>query len=77
MYNDVNAESMFEHIKEWMGKDEGKRERVVWNSAKVVGVKTDFMHRKNYVKKVVLMLVAVLIAIIALAKRLKRLLRSI
>lgn len=76
LYNDANAETMFEHIKDWMAKDDCKKNRVLWNSAKVPLLKTDFLQNKNYVKKIILLLIAALIALVALVKKLKKYLRS-
>lgn len=73
LYNDANAENMFGHIKDWMASSGSKKNNVLWNSAKVSGLKIDFLQRKNYVKKIILLLVGVLIGLIALVKRLKKL----
>ena len=73
LYNDANAENMFEHIKDWMASPTSKKNNVLWNSAKVSGLKINFLQRKNYVKKIILLLVGVLIALVALIKRFKKL----
>lgn len=62
---------MFDYIKGWMGKDE-KRNRVTWNSAKVPGIKIDLLKPKNYVKKIILMLISALIGLIVLVRKFKK-----
>jgi len=77
LYNDINAENMFGHIKDWMMKSCSKKTPVLWNSAKVSGLKTDFLQRKNYVKKIALFLIGLLVALIALVKKWKKIFGSI
>lgn len=64
---------MFEHIKDWMVASGSKKNQILWNSAKVSGLKIDFLQRKNYVKKIILFLIGVLIGLIALVRRFKKL----
>jgi hypothetical protein len=72
LYNDLNAENMFGHIRDWMVKSESKKNLVLWNSAKVSVLKTDFLQRKNYVKKIILLLISLLIGLIAIIKKFKK-----
>lgn len=72
LYNDLNAENMFRHIRDWMVKSESKKNLILWNSAKVSVLKTDFLQRKNYVKKIILLLISVLIGLIAIIKKFKK-----
>ena len=75
LYNDINADEMFDYIKNWMGKD-SKKNQVKWNSAKVAAINSDFLRPKNYVKKLILMAIGLLIAMIALMKRFKKCFRA-
>ena len=62
---------MFDYINTWMGRD-SKRNKVLWNSAKVGPIKSDFLRPKNYVKKIVLMMIGLLIALIGLVRKAKK-----
>lgn len=72
LYNDVNADTMFSYIRDWMEKTESKKNLVLWNSAKVSGLKTDLLKQKNYVKKFLLLMIGALIALIAITRRLRK-----
>lgn len=61
---------MFDYIKSWMSKD-SKKNDVLWNSAKVGSIKTNFLKPKNYVKKIILMLIGLLVVLIGLVKKLR------
>jgi len=71
LYNDLNADIMFDYIKTWMSRDD-KKNNVVWNSAKVSGIKSDLLKQKDYVKKIVLILIGVLIVLIGLIRKFKK-----
>jgi len=71
----MNADLMFDYIKTWMGKD-SKKNKVLWNSAKVSGIKSDFLRPKNYVKKMLFMLIGLLIAVIGLIKKFRKCFRG-
>ncbi len=43
LYNDENAEKMFSHIIGWMNRKDSNKNDVLWNSARVFGLKTDFL----------------------------------
>lgn len=75
LYNDKNADMMFDYINKWMSKD-SKKSQITWNSAKVSGVKSDFMKQKNYVKKYILFFVAVLMGLIGIIKKLRKCYRN-
>lgn len=60
-----------------MVKIDSKKNHVLWNSAKVSLLKTDFLQKKNYVKKIIFLLIGAVIALVALVKKLKRCLRSL
>ncbi len=75
LYNDKNADMMFDYINKWISKD-SKKSQITWNSAKVSGVKSDFMKQKNYVKKYIFFFVAVLMGLIGIIKRLKNCYRN-
>lgn len=66
---------MFDYINTWMGRD-SKRNKVLWNSAKVGTIKSDFLKPKNYVKKIILMMIGLLIALIGLIKKVKKCLKA-
>jgi len=68
---------MFEHIKDWMVASGSKKNHLLWNSAKVSNLKTDFLQNKNYVKKIILLLIGVLIALITLVKKCKKFFRAV
>lgn len=71
LYNDVNAEQMLDYITSWINRDSVKN-KVLWNSAKVKGLKTDFLRQKNYITKFLLILIGLLIALIAFIKKFKK-----
>ena len=60
---------MFQHIFSWMNKSESKKNQVLWNSAKVSSIKTDFLYKKNYVKKYVLVLIGIITGLVFLVKK--------
>lgn len=68
---------MFEHIKDWMVTSESKKNHLLWNSAKVSGLKTDFLKKKNYVKKIILLLIGALITLVVLVKKLKKFFKAV
>ena len=72
LYNDVYAEDMFKHIQTWICNDSARKNRILWNSAKVLKMKTNFLYNKNYVKKIILFLIGSILALIAIVKKLSK-----
>jgi hypothetical protein len=70
LYNDVKVDVMFDYIHSWM-KD-SKRHQVAWNSGKVGSIKSDFLKTKNYVNKLIIMLIGGLLALYVLIKKLRK-----
>jgi hypothetical protein len=70
LYNDVKVDVMFDYIHGWM-KD-SKRNQVPWNSGKVGSIKSDFLKAKNYVRKLIFMLIGGLVALYMLVKKLRK-----
>lgn len=63
---------MFSYVKEWIGRENSKKDLVQWNSAKASGLKTDILRQENYVKKMILMIIGGLIGLLSIIKRLRK-----
>ncbi len=72
LYNDVNAEDMFKHIQTWIFNDNARKNKTLWNSAKAVKMKTNFLYSKNYVRKIILFVIGAIFALIAIIKKLSK-----
>lgn len=72
LYNDLNAEDMFKHIQTWIFNHNANKNNTLWNSAKAVKMKTNFLYSKNYVKKIILYVIGAILALIGIIKKLSK-----